>query len=266
MAINFPFEMFMQAQDRKNQNAKQMNQDIAGLGQGLGQAAGSIGQMVQEHKKKQVLNQLLAAMSQQGAPQQGPQMSGVGPLPQGTQGPTIPPTSGMGAPGQDNTALMKSLITQYNPDYAIKAQADQLFQPGLNPLQQSEAAKNNAMAHYYETGKGSVEDTVDVFYNPSMKEVSPVQTPGSVPFKVKRGSLGSLLTKPPKPPTINPVQAAALDVKVQQDNSQNVPFLKRIFGGGAPPIINPLNPKKKTGELTPQEQAEYDQLKAKYGN
>jgi hypothetical protein len=55
MALNFPWEMFMQAQQEKNRNRQQMYQDIAGIGQGLGQGMGAVGEMMQ--RKKEIMQQ-----------------------------------------------------------------------------------------------------------------------------------------------------------------------------------------------------------------
>jgi hypothetical protein len=157
--LSFPWEMFMQSADRQNQNRQQMNQDIAGIGQGLGQTFGNIGQMVGEQKKKAILNQIIAAMRANGLPQQGPQIptgpaiqgpEGYSPPNQGPNSTAIPagqfpmpknPVSGMGSPAQDNNPLIESLIMQYDPQQAIKNMPTK--------FQQSEIAKNYALANKY---------------------------------------------------------------------------------------------------------------------
>jgi hypothetical protein len=69
MALNFPFEMFMEAQEQKNQNQQNMNQNIAGLGQGLGQ----MGNAYANYKKQKALKDLIGKMlaSQSGGQPQG---------------------------------------------------------------------------------------------------------------------------------------------------------------------------------------------------
>jgi hypothetical protein len=152
--ISFPWDMFLKAQQEKNRNAQQMNQDIAGLGQGLGQAAGGIGQIIQQQKQQALMKQLMQAMQTQGAPQQGPplpppgtQTAGVN----GVQDATIPtqtpgqqPTSGIGGPSQDNTQLIQRLIMQMNPEMGMKAYIDQHdpYKQSLESLYKSEAEKN----------------------------------------------------------------------------------------------------------------------------
>lgn len=107
--LQFPWAAFLEAQRQKSQNQKDMYQNIAGLGQGLGQGLGAIGQAIEERKKQQIVAQMANLISTQGSPQQGPQMPGV-----------ENPTSGMGAPPQDNSALIQSLMTQYDPKTVIE--------------------------------------------------------------------------------------------------------------------------------------------------
>lgn len=61
--LSFPWEMFMQATQQKNQNRNQANQDIANIGGGLGQGFNSIGQAMQRKKQKdqwsKTINQLM---------------------------------------------------------------------------------------------------------------------------------------------------------------------------------------------------------------
>lgn len=171
-SISFPWDMFMEANRQKQQNRQNMYQDISGLGQGLGQGIASIGELIGEHKKKAILAQIIAAMGQQGAPQQGPPMAPAGtqqpnmsmippgqpmsaggpnigrdvqmPQPIPTQTPGQVPASGMGAPGQDNTQLIQKLMMQYDPQGAIKQMMEK--NAPLNPLQESERIKNLALA------------------------------------------------------------------------------------------------------------------------
>jgi len=77
VAINFPWEMFLQAQESKNRNRQDMNQNMASLGQNLGQGFNTIGQSIEERKKKQILDQIVQAMQSQGSSMQGPQMPPV---------------------------------------------------------------------------------------------------------------------------------------------------------------------------------------------
>lgn len=136
MALGNPIDAWMQMAQMKNQNRQQMTQDIAGIGQGLGEGFNTIGQAVQDQKKRQVLQQLVQAMKQQGQPMQGPQLPGVGMTP-GVR----PPSSGMGAPSPDNSAQINSLAMQYDP----KAMIQHLAEMQMNPLQKSEISHNNAM-------------------------------------------------------------------------------------------------------------------------
>jgi hypothetical protein len=51
--LTFPWEMFLQAQQMKNQNKQNMYGDIAGIGQGLGQGLGAVGDVMQQRKRVQ---------------------------------------------------------------------------------------------------------------------------------------------------------------------------------------------------------------------
>lgn len=178
MSLDFPWQMFLGAQQEQNRNQQQMNQDISGIGQGLGAGWGAINQAVKAHQQKQTLQQLMAAMNTNGLPQQGPPMAPMGypqpnisqippgqpmsaggnigqdvQMPQSipTQGPGQP-TSGMGAPAQDNNKLIQSLMMKLDPQSAIAAYYKKEGQrptspwrvvPGMltpdgNPLQQNE--------------------------------------------------------------------------------------------------------------------------------
>jgi hypothetical protein len=92
-------------------------------------ALGSIEQMIKQQKQKQLVQQLVSAMGQQGAPQQGPQLPGAGM----TSGQPAP-ASGMGAAPQDNSAQIMALMTQINPEEAIKAKFKSMGdQSGMSP-------------------------------------------------------------------------------------------------------------------------------------
>lgn len=109
MALQSPIEAFMQMQQMRNQNQRNSYQDMAGIGQGLGQGMEAIGNAITEHKKQQVekakhdiVLKLIQQMQTQGAPQQGP------PLPPGgmsaPSGGGLPQSMGMIPPGQPMTA------------------------------------------------------------------------------------------------------------------------------------------------------------------
>lgn len=106
MALNFPFEMFMQAQQEKNRNQQQMDQNMEGLGAGLGNGMDAVGQIIREKKKKDAINQLIQLMGQgQGQsnqppppPQQPPEMPSMSPP--SPQAPMQPQSTGQVPPGQ----------------------------------------------------------------------------------------------------------------------------------------------------------------------
>lgn len=143
MALENPINAFLQVALAQNQNRQQAQQDAMGIGQNLGGAMSHIAKAVQEQKKKELLNQIVMAMRNQGQPQQGPQPEGVG------MGPGMaPPASGMGAPSPDQSGTIDALMTQYDPQQAIKSHFSNKDQdawsivPGMlteggNPLQQS---------------------------------------------------------------------------------------------------------------------------------
>jgi hypothetical protein len=202
-------------------------------------------------RQKQLIQKLSMAMQNASLPQQGPQMLG------GQQ----PPTSGMGAPsGQDSSQILGTLM-QMDPSgdlvQKLVAQRMGLNQTPMNPLQLSEITKNEALAKKYSQSPTSgssqggwrsiqTKDGSIYMYNENTGERQQVKGPSSPP--------------PPKP--VNPVPAAALDVKVQQDNQNSGSILDRLFGFSKP-ITNPLKP---NNGLTPQEQEEYDRLHAKFGD
>lgn len=161
MSLDFPFGEFIQAQQLKNQNQQNMYQNINNMGQSLGQMGQVIGEAVKQQKQKALMSQLVAAMNGQGQPQQGPPMFGSSPTPGGSL--SIPsgqpmtagtanigqdvamgppqPTSGMGAPAQDNTKMIQSLMMQLNPEMGIKAQFDR-----MDPYKQALSNQANAEA------------------------------------------------------------------------------------------------------------------------
>lgn len=153
MALQFPWEMFSIAQQEANKNQQRTYQNIADLGQNLGQGMQNYADQVRAQKQKQVMAQLIAAMNGQGMPQQGPPMfqngptGGASPLPpvggNAQMGPTQPmkPISGMGAPAQDNSNLIQSLMMQLNPEAGIKAQFER-----MDPYKQALTTQANAEA------------------------------------------------------------------------------------------------------------------------
>jgi hypothetical protein len=118
MALDFPWQLFAQAQQQKNQNQQDMYQNISGIGQGLGNIGDVIGKAVQQQKQKKLMADLVKAMQGQGqpmAPVQGPQ----GYAPPGA-GPSVVP-AGQRPPGQqDNSQQIQSLMMQMNPDLYMK--------------------------------------------------------------------------------------------------------------------------------------------------
>lgn len=206
----------------------------------LGQTIQQMGQNEQKKKKQDQLQQLLQAMRTQGAPQQGPQMP-AGPPIQGPAGYTPPgagssavpagqapmpqnPTSGMGAPAQDNSDRIKQLMMAYDPQGSMEAMQKQMFPAVMNPLQQSEIAKNQALTKRY-----------------SMPPQQKTPNPTDEALKQARiEAIQALLSrqgqpKPPKP--IDPVAAARLQFEVDKANAGNQsrwPWQK------APVLKNPL--------------------------
>jgi hypothetical protein len=128
MPFDFPMDLYLQAQRQKAENQQNMFGNIAGIGQGLGQGLQGIGEAIKAQKQKQLIQQLVAAMGQQGAPQQGPPLPGAGQ-------PGMPsPTSGMGAPAQDNSGKIMGLMTQIDPMEAVKTKFKMMQdQAGMAP-------------------------------------------------------------------------------------------------------------------------------------
>lgn len=218
MSLEFPWAAYAEAQRRQDQNRKDMNQNIAGLGQSLGQDFNTIGQQIQEAKKKEILQQIVTAMQGQGAPEQGPQMPGPFGPPVGAAGPSGPgagipgyvppnqgpnstaiptgqptigmnpnPMSGMGAPPADNTKLINSLMMQYSPETAMNRIP--------TPLQQSEITKNNAQAFKYQAG-GGMKPTGTVYRNSATGEMTDDPNAAVGPeWKAYKTSQGDVLNK-----------------------------------------------------------------------
>lgn len=190
MALNFPFEMFMDAANAKRRSQQQQNQDIIGMGQGMGSIGEAVGSIIQQQKRKQLMGQLIAQMNQQGAPQQGPPMAPAGypqpnlskippgqpmsvggntgqdvrmPQPIPTQGPGQP-TSGIGAPAQDNTQQINALMTQLDPEAAIKSHFARMGQKPTSPWRvvNQMLSKNNRPVQQNEQTGDLREGNIDV--------------------------------------------------------------------------------------------------------
>lgn len=114
MALDFPFDAFVQAAKQKNQNRQDMYGNIEGIGQGLGSGMGAIAGLIKKQKDQQTLAQIVAKMRAQGQPQQGPQMPGVG-IASGQ----MPPASGFGAPSPDQSGDIMGLSLALDPTGAL---------------------------------------------------------------------------------------------------------------------------------------------------
>ena len=116
-APSFDWSAFLRAQEMKNQNRQQMNQDIAGIGQGLGQGLGAIGQIIQAKRKQKLLNDISNLMSTQGNVIQGPtdMQTGRGYLPPGNDPTRVPAGETV-----NNTAQIQGKLTQYDPELGVK--------------------------------------------------------------------------------------------------------------------------------------------------
>ena len=220
MALGNPIEAWLQMAQNKNQNTQQMNEDLAGIGQGVGGALGGIGQIIQQKKKQALMQQIVQAIKTQGAPQQGPPM----PDQQGPQMPGQsfpPPSSGIGGPAQDNTQQMKGLLMQADPQGMMSQVENQLFKPGLNPLQMSEIAKNEAL-------------TRKLGMPPQAKPTNPLDDELK---RVRILALHKLMNRQSQPKPVNPVPAEALDLRAQIANNQQAPWYKKLgFAGGLKPV------------------------------
>lgn len=215
----------------------------------LGQTIQQMGQNEQKKKKQDQLQQLLQAMRTQGAPQQGPQMP-AGPPIQGPAGYTPPgagpsavpagqapmpqnPTSGMGAPAQDNSDRIKQLMMAYDPQGSMEAMQKQMFPAAMNPLQQSQA-------DYYKAKTGALQKGPQSMRGGGQGGWRAIQDRDGSAYLYNEGTGETRQIRGPMPPKPgNPVPAAALDVKTQIANNTQAPWWKKLLGQ-TPPIQNPL--------------------------
>ena len=148
MALSNPIDAFMQAAQAKERNRRQALQDAQGIGQNLG----DIGEQVKKAMLQKQLSGMMGQMNTPQAPQQGPQLPGVGMSPAAK-----PPASGMGAPGQPFNGVDQSklfnVVSQLYPEIAGKMMQQRLgigqkqsspwrvvqgMMSGNNPIQQNE--------------------------------------------------------------------------------------------------------------------------------
>lgn len=201
--LDNPIDAYLRVAEARNRNRQQANQDMAGIGQGLGESLSAVSQQIQAQKQKQLLNQLMQAMQTQGQVPQGPQMPS-GPAIQGPQGyappgagPSTVPSGQFPMPPKpqplDNTNLINSLMTRLDPQAAIKANFDR-----QDPLKISEINKNNASAkHLNSMGQGLPGATSSVWRNSATGETTdqpPSDPTGWVEYKVKSGQALQTLT------------------------------------------------------------------------
>lgn len=147
--LQFPWELFMQAQQAKNKNQQDMNANILGMGTSLGQ----LGQNVEQQKAKSTVAQAIEAMRTGKLPMQGPQLPGVGL----TQGQPLP-TSGMGSPTppvQMPAGLEQALMT-LDPKFGSNQ---------FDELRQSEIYKNMAAGRKDLTK--DTENMTDIYTGPN---------------------------------------------------------------------------------------------------
>jgi hypothetical protein len=233
--------------------------------QGFQGVNAAVSGITERDRQKQLIQKLAMAMQNYNQPQQGPQMP-TGPAIQGPQGYVPPnqgpnssaipsgqypmpqnPSSGMGAPTGQKSSEIIGLLMQMDPHgelvQKLIAQRMGLNQPPpLNPLQQSQMGLNQAKTDLLRRGIDKPglnqggwraiqgRDGSAYLYNESNGEVRPIKGPMAPP--------------PPKP--VNPVPAAALDVKTQQINASGAPWYKKLLGQ-TPPIVNPLSQKGTQG-------------------
>lgn len=135
--INFPWQLFQQAQEAQNRNRLQMNQDIAGLGTGLG----NIGKTLEQQKAQSDVQKALAFLrnpSQNqlvdaGVPDTGATMpAGVEPQPDPYQ---LFGLYNKAYPGQSNP-FESSVKEKLNPSSQWKVVPNMLSKSG-KPLQES---------------------------------------------------------------------------------------------------------------------------------
>lgn len=138
--LSNPIDAYLQAARQQNDNRQQMYQNISGMGQGIGAGFTGVAHAMEEDRKKKLVMQLAQAMQTQGAPQQGPQLPG---MPTTSGEPQPPPTSGMGAPGQDNSRQMMGLMSQIDPSSMITHYLGQMdpYKKALTDLYGAEAEK-----------------------------------------------------------------------------------------------------------------------------
>lgn len=166
MALNFPFEAYLQAAQAKNQNRRQAMQDLSGIGQSIGQGMSNIADTINNYKQekaKQKLVELLAKSSQPTPNNLGPNAGSV--VPNFMQ--------------QANPYLM-----QIDPQGVISS-----LMTSNDPYKQSEIAKNNAMTNLYNKRvdtlgqPGAAKQTI---YEDPTGQQSPSLTPveGWIPMQV----------------------------------------------------------------------------------
>lgn len=213
----------------------QLLQQIVQSGQnsGWGPVVSQIGDAIQKGiKQKQqqaALQQLIQGM---GTPQtQGqPPTAGVGGFNQNAPPQTsgYPPFNGMDpvkllgllakSDPQGAQELVGKLIQQKMQGPNVR---DQYLQWKMSQQPQTKTGSGQGSWRMIQTRDGSA-----YMYNESTGETKPIKGPMA----------------PPAPKPVNPVPAAALDVKVQQANQGTGSFLDRLFSSPKP-IVNPLNPK-----------------------
>lgn len=152
-AINFPWQMFMDAQAMRNQNRNDMYKNIEGMGSG----AGMIGKDVEQYKARQAL--MLALAQMRAGPQQGPQLPGAGMAPgqqtptSGMGAPSTPPdwgtaavNYGMAFPGKENP-LMGAFANQFDPLKQAEI-AHYKAEVAAIPQRSAETARHNQMDEF----------------------------------------------------------------------------------------------------------------------
>lgn len=114
--LSFPWELFGQVGQARNQNRQNMYQDIAGLGQGLGGTLGAVAKFKQQQELKALIDKLLRPQGQTQQPVQGPQL----PMPPNTMGSTGGQPMGSMAQAGPATAdpVMQTVLpfVKNNPD------------------------------------------------------------------------------------------------------------------------------------------------------
>lgn len=205
MALGNPIEAYLEAQQMQNQNQRNMYGDIAGIGQGLGQAIAGFGGAgsSDEERKRKIVKQLLLAMQQ---PQQLPMQGPMQDIPSGPpiQGPSgyLPPSGGsdMIPAGQSPMQQPQRPMMQ-NPAADITGPMMQLFPEQMakslipmNDLQKSEIFKN------YATGTRKMAPAAQlttIYRNPQDGSVSDTPQEGWTAFQVKPGQALQTLTNVP---------------------------------------------------------------------